>query len=373
MNRPPSREISHVAWSKIPMSRLKDPNRFWRSHTRRVKTTTQITSIVTSAHHSGATASSRTSAPLTKRRARTGMATDATGSSSVRGSWGTASGSGPAGASATTAMLAQPLRRPGLDPHIGLSGERAERANVRGLGAAATHAVPDGVLPVWRPQRDAAIPRAARSRRRAPVLQLHELRPRPASAHLAVPRVRAPVPVADARRRRPARSLRRCRRSPLRRRARQPLPHLPARPGRARPALCAAPPRRRCVLRVLRRRGPPGRLPRRGSRALGVGGGPGPPPRSPHAPPDGPRAGRRARGRGPPEGGPRPLAGAGEPRRQHARGGPPAGLTSRVRTARAASTLAPMSLFNRVLKFGEGKKLKALQSLVPDINAREPE
>src|SRR5438270_2142978 len=32
-----------------------------------------------------------------------------------------------------------------------------------------------------------------------------------------------------------------------------------------------------------------------------------------------------------------------------------------------------MSLFNRVLKVGEGKKLKALQSLVPDINALEPE
>jgi preprotein translocase subunit SecA len=32
-----------------------------------------------------------------------------------------------------------------------------------------------------------------------------------------------------------------------------------------------------------------------------------------------------------------------------------------------------MSLFSRVLKAGEGKKLKALQSLVPDINALEPE
>src|SRR5207237_773496 len=33
----------------------------------------------------------------------------------------------------------------------------------------------------------------------------------------------------------------------------------------------------------------------------------------------------------------------------------------------------PMSLFSRVLRAGEGKKLKALQSLVPDINAFEPE
>src|SRR5436190_8728245 len=32
-----------------------------------------------------------------------------------------------------------------------------------------------------------------------------------------------------------------------------------------------------------------------------------------------------------------------------------------------------MSLFSRVLRAGEGKKLKALQSLVPDINAHEPE
>src|SRR5438309_132948 len=32
-----------------------------------------------------------------------------------------------------------------------------------------------------------------------------------------------------------------------------------------------------------------------------------------------------------------------------------------------------MSLFSRVLRAGEGKKLKALQSLVPDINALEPE
>jgi preprotein translocase subunit SecA len=32
-----------------------------------------------------------------------------------------------------------------------------------------------------------------------------------------------------------------------------------------------------------------------------------------------------------------------------------------------------MSIFSRVLKAGEGKKLKALQSLVPDINALEPE
>src|SRR5207237_1702192 len=33
----------------------------------------------------------------------------------------------------------------------------------------------------------------------------------------------------------------------------------------------------------------------------------------------------------------------------------------------------PMSLFSRVLRAGEGKKLKALHSLVPDINALEPE
>src|SRR3954452_5160344 len=32
-----------------------------------------------------------------------------------------------------------------------------------------------------------------------------------------------------------------------------------------------------------------------------------------------------------------------------------------------------MSIFSRVLRAGEGKKLKALQSLVPDINALEPE
>src|SRR5437764_14160427 len=32
-----------------------------------------------------------------------------------------------------------------------------------------------------------------------------------------------------------------------------------------------------------------------------------------------------------------------------------------------------MSIFSRVLKAGEGKKLKALQSLVPDINALGPE
>src|SRR5205085_7111853 len=38
-----------------------------------------------------------------------------------------------------------------------------------------------------------------------------------------------------------------------------------------------------------------------------------------------------------------------------------------------ASTLAPMSVFSRVLRVGEGRKLKALQSLVPDINALEPE
>src|SRR5947209_11449652 len=38
-----------------------------------------------------------------------------------------------------------------------------------------------------------------------------------------------------------------------------------------------------------------------------------------------------------------------------------------------AGRLAAMSLFSRVLRAGEGKKLKALQSLVPDINALEPE
>src|SRR4029079_8867579 len=32
-----------------------------------------------------------------------------------------------------------------------------------------------------------------------------------------------------------------------------------------------------------------------------------------------------------------------------------------------------MSVFSRILKAGEGKKLKALQTLVPDINALEPE
>src|SRR5947209_988542 len=32
-----------------------------------------------------------------------------------------------------------------------------------------------------------------------------------------------------------------------------------------------------------------------------------------------------------------------------------------------------MSVFSRILKVGEGKKLKALQTLVPDINALEPE
>ena len=32
-----------------------------------------------------------------------------------------------------------------------------------------------------------------------------------------------------------------------------------------------------------------------------------------------------------------------------------------------------MSIFGRVLRAGEGKKLKALESLVPDVNALEPE
>ena len=32
-----------------------------------------------------------------------------------------------------------------------------------------------------------------------------------------------------------------------------------------------------------------------------------------------------------------------------------------------------MALFQRVLRAGEGRKLKALESLVPEINALEPE
>src|SRR5437016_10220332 len=32
-----------------------------------------------------------------------------------------------------------------------------------------------------------------------------------------------------------------------------------------------------------------------------------------------------------------------------------------------------MSVFSRVLRAGEGKKVRALESLVPDINALEPE
>src|SRR5947207_3736874 len=52
---------------------------------------------------------------------------------------------------------------------------------------------------------------------------------------------------------------------------------------------------------------------------------------------------------------------------------PAARPSGRVRSPGAASTLAAMSLFSRVLRAGEGKKLKALQSLVPDINALEPE
>src|SRR5690606_23157838 len=32
-----------------------------------------------------------------------------------------------------------------------------------------------------------------------------------------------------------------------------------------------------------------------------------------------------------------------------------------------------MSIFDKILRSGEGKKLKALQALVPDINALEPE
>src|SRR5947207_4611326 len=52
---------------------------------------------------------------------------------------------------------------------------------------------------------------------------------------------------------------------------------------------------------------------------------------------------------------------------------PAARPSGRVRSPGAASTLARMSLFSRVLRAGEGKKLKALQSLVPDINALEPD
>ena len=32
-----------------------------------------------------------------------------------------------------------------------------------------------------------------------------------------------------------------------------------------------------------------------------------------------------------------------------------------------------MGIFDKLLRAGEGKKLKALQSLIPDINALEPE
>src|ERR1043165_2409611 len=32
-----------------------------------------------------------------------------------------------------------------------------------------------------------------------------------------------------------------------------------------------------------------------------------------------------------------------------------------------------MSVFSRILRAGEGKKIRALQSIVPDINALEPE
>ena len=48
----------------------------------------------------------------------------APGVSSVRGSWGAASGSGPAWESATGDMLAQPIGAP-REGHIGLSGEAA--------------------------------------------------------------------------------------------------------------------------------------------------------------------------------------------------------------------------------------------------------
>ena len=32
-----------------------------------------------------------------------------------------------------------------------------------------------------------------------------------------------------------------------------------------------------------------------------------------------------------------------------------------------------MSVFSRILRAGEGKKVRALQSIVPDINALEPD
>src|SRR5207249_2494599 len=44
-----------------------------------------------------------------------------------------------------------------------------------------------------------------------------------------------------------------------------------------------------------------------------------------------------------------------------------------LRLARPAGMLRTMSVFTRVLRAGEGKKVKALGSLVPDINAFEPE
>jgi preprotein translocase subunit SecA len=40
---------------------------------------------------------------------------------------------------------------------------------------------------------------------------------------------------------------------------------------------------------------------------------------------------------------------------------------------RSTDTLMPMTVFSRVLRAGEGKKLRALQSLAPEINALEPE
>ena len=36
-------------------------------------------------------------------------------------------------------------------------------------------------------------------------------------------------------------------------------------------------------------------------------------------------------------------------------------------------SLVDMSIFTKILRAGEGKKIKALRSLVPDINALEPE
>src|SRR5207247_9988708 len=44
-----------------------------------------------------------------------------------------------------------------------------------------------------------------------------------------------------------------------------------------------------------------------------------------------------------------------------------------IRLARPPGMRPGMSVFTRVLRAGEGKKVKALASLVPDVNAFEPE